>query len=122
MGTAMLARDKSHKVSSDEQRPPEPPPKQRGFDPGTIDSRTVHIEKTAAREAAAPATVDDYFELTQNANLLEPAKPPKTTKEIAAQRYKKGQLRLTKTDAGGWKLEETEEVENDLMLTGMIRT
>ena len=123
MGTAMLSRDnntpnkKFPEPSTDNgPSPPQPPPKQRSaLDQSTasiIDGRKVEVVKGENNFA-------DIEEFTKKPEpvLFEPAKPPEVAKDAAAQRFKKGNLRLTKAENGGWKLEELEEkVKNSNIL------
>jgi protein tyrosine phosphatase len=112
MGTAMLSREKSPVLQNKEDQqttpPPQPPPKQRSIDSTAIETRRVDV--AAMKDSSEDlAPIADFTKL-KDPVLFEPAKPAETTKDVAAaQRYKKGHLRLTKTDNGSWKLEELEE-------------
>lgn len=110
MGTSMLGRDKNRESDS-EQTPPVPPPKQRNIDSTAIDSRRIDLTD----ESNSKCEYKSVEELTKPASpkhdLLEPAKPPDDSKDAAAQRFKKGHLRLAKTDDGGWRLQELENHE-----------
>ena len=123
MGTAMLSRDNRsplHKTSSNDsssggeqqQRatppPPLPPPKLRNnIDSAAIDTRKVEVTD---RDAADLAPIEDLTR-PKDPVLFEPAGPTDAAARdvTAAQRFKKGNLRLMKTDNGSWKLQELEE-------------
>ena len=62
-----------------------------------------------------PTTLEE-FKSNSNSNpkVHEPPIPPQNHKESAAQRFKKGNLRLFQSEDGGWKLEELEEKRRSL--------
>ena len=124
MGTAMLSRDGRsplHKTSSNDSSssggeqqqqhptppPPIPPPKLRNnIDSAAIDTRKVEVTN---EDAVDLAPIEDLTR-PKDPVLFEPTRPADTTRDAsAAQRFKKGNLRLMKTDNGSWKLHELEE-------------
>ena len=72
-----------------------------------------------SNDNSLPATLDEFRSvksttLSGTPRIHEPPNPPQNLKESAAQRFKKGNLRLLKADDGGWKLEELEERRRSL--------
>ena len=127
MGTAMLSRDNRsplHKTSSNDSSsggeqqqqptppPPLPPPKLRNnIDSATIDTRKFEVAATN-KDAATAADLAPIEDLTRpkNPTLFEPEGPTDAIRDVtAAQRFKRGNLRLMKTDNGSWKLQELED-------------
>ena len=122
MGTAMLSRDNRsplHKTSSNDSSsggeqqptppPPLPPPKLRNnIDSAAIDTRKVEVIATN-KDAADLAPIEDLTR-PKDPILFEPSGPTDAVRDVtAAQRFKRGNLRLMKTDNGSWKLQELEE-------------
>ncbi|XP_059090497.1 uncharacterized protein LOC131886245 isoform X2 [Tigriopus californicus] len=111
MGTSMLGREKNRESDS-EQTPPVPPPKQRNIDSTPIDSRRIDVSDDPNSICLYKSVEELTKPPTPKNDLLEPAKPPDDSKDAAAQRFKKGHLRLAKTDDGGWRLQELENHED----------
>ncbi len=129
MGTAMLGgtgvgsknggsgNHNNSVSSSSSSSPPEPPPKQRSVaDPEVvttiIDTRRVDVGAKDSSSELAP--VEKFVSSSgvdkSPPSLFEPAQPPRdSNKDAAAQRFKKGNLRLKRTDNGEWRLEEVDE-------------
>ena len=62
-----------------------------------------------------PATLDEFKSTSSSTpKVHEPPVPPQNHTESAAQRFKKGNLRLFQSEDGGWKLEELEERRRSL--------
>ena len=113
MGTAMLsavASTSSPSLRSESNRsPPEPPPKQRNnLDSTAIDTRKIEVHESSSKDDLL-APIEDFTKPPEPVLFEPPPNAEATSSKDSAQRYKKGQLRLTKTLDGGWKLEEIEE-------------
>ena len=69
-----------------------------------------------------PATLDEFRSVKSTPSgtpkIHEPPNAPVNNKESAAQRFKKGNLRLMQSEDGGWKLEELEEERRRSLETG----
>jgi hypothetical protein len=121
MGTAMLQQTKVTPPTSllsnldsleIEERPPQPPPKQRvnSIDSKTIENRKIDISEQSPNDEAGNSSGEQdiaaEFNKT-NPNLFE---PPTTIKiEAGPQKFKRGNLKLTQDERGNWKLEQPDE-------------
>ena len=81
----------------------------------------IHINGETSEnnsENGLPATLDEFRSVKSTPSgtpkIHEPPNPPQNQKESAAQRFKKGNLRLLQSEDGGWKLEELEERRKSL--------
>ena len=81
-------------------------------------SETGKDSSENSSDNSLPTTLDEFRSVKstpsgtpkiQPPKVHEPPNPPQNHKESAAQRFKKGNLRLLQSDDGGWKLEELEE-------------
>mgnify|MGYP001451476625 CR=1 FL=1 len=102
MGVGMLSREKS---------------------PSMILTNGEHSENSS--DNSLPATLDEFRSVKSTPSgtpkIHEPPNPPQNLKEPAAQRFKKGNLRLLKADDGGWKLEEMEQERRRSMEAGVSK-
>ena len=116
MGTAMLSRESKGLSKSDDNilSPPNPPTKQRSaiIDASAIDERKISYTNNKSEPSLDSPSLETYRKSSSERVIFEPPKPPNMTKDAAAQRFKKGNLRLTKADNGSWKLEELEDKVN----------
>ena len=96
MGIGMLSREKS---------------------PSMVLASTDHSDNSSDNNSL-PTTLDEFKSNTNpgtpTSKIFEPPVPPQNHKEPAAQRFKKGNLRLFQSEDGGWKLEELEERRKSL--------
>ena len=111
MGTAMLSRDRSpvnskpsNAAADEDQSPPRPPPKQRNIiDSSAINTRKIRIDKENFNSAGNLNPTENLTSRSvDNLKLFEPAKAPEFSSDVPAQRFKKGNLRLSKTEDGAW--------------------
>ena len=106
-----------------EELPPNPPPKQRNMlDSKTIDSKNVSVPM--------PLSIHEETVIhhTKDLNLFEPPSSKKTlenqnslscsagTGYPGPQKFKKGNLRLTQTEDGAWKLHELESEISEMKI------
>ena len=93
--------------SSNEDRPPNPPPKQKHLDSNAIDTREIIISPSDS----IIETTDNMMRAKPEPVLFEPPSKGTPDKENMGgpQKFKKGNLRLTQTKDGDWKLEELED-------------
>eukprot|EP00096_Caligus_rogercresseyi_P016245 TRINITY_DN884_c0_g1_i2.p1 TRINITY_DN884_c0_g1~~TRINITY_DN884_c0_g1_i2.p1 ORF type:complete len:992 (-),score=351.14 TRINITY_DN884_c0_g1_i2:57-3032(-) len=91
-----------------------PPPKQRYLE--SLNLESTHNVGTSASAAASTANSSDnlledfHRDISKSTSkLFEPAAPPESLRHTCAStRFKKGNLRLKKTEDGNWILEERE--------------
>ena len=85
--------------------------------PSMVLPGTEHSDNSSDNNSL-PTTLDEFKSNTNPATptskIFEPPVPPQNHKEPAAQRFKKGNLRLFQSEDGGWKLEELEERRKSL--------
>ena len=97
-----------------EELPPNPPPKQRNMlDSKTIDSKNVSVPiSLSLHEENAPYSAQELvlFEPPASKKALENQNSLSCSASsgIGPQKFKKGNLRLTQTEDGAWKLQELE--------------
>ena len=82
-------------------------------------SETGNNSSENSSDNSLPTTLDEFRSVKSTPSgtpkmqltpkIHEPPNPPQNHKESAAQRFKKGNLRLLQSEDGGWKLEELEE-------------
>jgi len=140
MGTAMLSRDSrtnssvgSTASSSRSQgggggrtSPPLPPPKQKAYGSNStprnkengahLRLETSALVKSRRLSKSEDSTADlapvEEFIKKSSPVLFEPALPPGENRGGAAQRFRKGNLRLKQADNGAWKLEDLGDKES----------
>ena len=78
----------------------------------------TELSDNSSDNNSLPTTLDEFKSntnpATPNSKIFEPPVPPQNHKEPAAQRFKKGNLRLCQSEDGSWKLEELEERRKSL--------